>query len=350
MAKFKFDQKIKRRKRSWPVILAIALMVIILGVGVIRVVYSNNLRPVSSSTTMTYFTVPSGSSVDQIATSLQRANLIRSASAFKNYVRTNELHDNLQAGTYVLSPSMSVQQIVKKMVDGDVAKNLLTILPGKREDQIKKEFINAGYSSAEVDAAFNPSNYADDPALDSLPKSASLEGYLYPDSFQKVSDTPAQTIVKESIDEMAQNLTPDIINGFTAHGLSIYQGVTLASIVYQETDDPSTGPTVAQVFLSRIAQDMNLQSNVTANYAADIAGVSRTTDIDSPYNTYLHAGLPPGPIGNFTKQALAAVAHPANTDYLFFIAGDDGKMHFSHTQDEHNQAIQQYCQIKCAQP
>jgi UPF0755 protein len=95
---------------------------------------------------------------------------------------------------------------------------------------------------------------------------------------------------------------------------------------------------------------MRLQSNVTANYAADIAGVPRNVNIDSPYNTYLHDGLPPGPIGNMTKSALNAVAHPSNTDYVYFIAGDDGKMHFSHTADEHNAAIKQYCQKKCAQP
>jgi UPF0755 protein len=173
---------------------------------------------------------------------------------------------------------------------------------------------------------------------------------LYPDSFQKDSNTPASTIVRESLDEMQQHLTQDMTSGFASNGLNIYQGVTLASIVNQEIDDPQYQPTVAQVFFTRMKQGMKLESNVTANYAADVAGVARTVSIDSPYNTYLHGGLTPGPIGNVTGSALKAVAHPSNTDFVYFIAGDDGKMHFSHTIDEHNGAIKQYCQKKCAQP
>ena len=350
MKRYKVSKKYGRKKRNWLFIFLAVLALLVIGVGVVRVTYTNNLKPLSSSSTTSYFTVPSGASVKQIAASLKDSGLIRSSTVFENYVRSNEFHDQLQAGTYVLSPSMSVQQIVKKMISGDVAKNLLTILPGKRIDQIEQVFTANGYSQDQIDTAFNPATYAGDAALVSLPSGASLEGYLYPDSFQKTADTPASTIVKESLDEMEQHLTPDIIKGFNAQGLSTYQGITLASIVYQETDDSSSQPTVAQVFLSRIKQGMMLQSNVTANYAADIAGVARDVSINSPYNTYLHTGLPPGPIDNVTVQALNAVAHPANTDYLYFIAGDDGKMHFSHTEAEHEQAIIQYCQTECAQP
>ena len=346
----KLNPKLLKKLKSWPAILVIAIVLLVVGTLVIRTVYINNLKPVSSSSSTAYFTVSTGSSVDQISVNLKQQGLIRSSSAFKNYVRTNELNDKLQAGTYVLSPSMSVQDIVKKMVNGEVAKNLLTILPGKRLDEIKDTFSKAGYSASDIAAAFNPSTYLGDPVLGYLPKGASLEGFLYPDSFQKTTDTPASTIVRESLDEMGTHLTQDITSNFTNHGLSVFQGVTLASIVYQETDDPANMQTVAQVFLSRLATNMKLQSNVTANYAADIAGVARNVNIDSPYNTYVHQGLPPGPISNVTKYALNAVAHPDTTDYLYFIAGEDGKMYFSHTQDEQNQAIQQHCPTKCAQP
>jgi UPF0755 protein len=125
--------------------------------------------------------------------------------------------------------------------------------------------------------------------------------------------------------------------------------VILASIVNQESGDPNAQPTIAQVFLLRLKQGMLLQSNVTANYAADLAGVARNVAINSPYNTYLHQGLPPGPIGNVTASALKAVAHPSNTTYLFFIAGDNGAIHFSSTEAEHEQAIKQYCHNLCAQ-
>src|SRR5438105_3799967 len=162
---------------------------------------------------------------------------------------------------------MSVNQIVKKMVDGDVAKNLLTILPQKRLDEIKEAFAKAGYSSAQINQAFDPANYAGHPVLASLPPGASLEGYLYPDSFQKQTDTPAADIVREALDEMQQYLTQDVTNGFAAHSLNTYQGITLASIVAQETDNPTYQPMVAQVFLSRLANNMSLGSDVTAFYA-----------------------------------------------------------------------------------
>ncbi len=335
------------RLKHLPTLLIISIIVLIIGTFMVRTVYINSLKPVSSSTTTTYFTVSSGMSVDKIASGLKNAGLIKSSSAFKNYLRTNELNEKLQAGTYIISPSMSVQQIVAKMISGDVAKNLLTILPGKRIDEIKEAFSKAGYTAAQIDRAFNASNYLGHPVLKYLPKGASLEGFLYPDSFQKTTETSAETIVRESLDEMEKHLSADIIADFANHGLSPYQGIILTSIVYQETGDTTYMPTVAQVFLSRLSIGMMLQSNVTANYAADIAGKTRDVTIDSPYNTYLIKGLPPGPISNVTDNALKAVAHPDTTDYLYFIAGDDGKMYFSRTQAEHNQAISQHCK-NCA--
>lgn len=332
------------------VISLVLLLALVVGTAAgLKLWYDHNLQPVSSSTEVKYFGVDEGASVHQIANNLEDAGLIRSVSAFETYVTTNNYRDKLQAGTYSLNPSMSVQTIVGKMVSGDVARNLLTILPGKRLDQIKATFVKAGYSQAEVDAAFDPARYAGHPALADLPKGASLEGYLYPDSFQKQSDTPASTIVRESLDEMEKYLTKDIKDGFAAHGLTVHQGVTLASIVMQESGDASQQPTIAQVFLSRLKQDKALESNVTAYYASDIAGTVRTITIDSPYNTYLYKGLPPGPISNVTHSALNAVAHPSNTDYLFFVAGDDCKVYFSRTVQEHQAAIDAHLKNGCNQ-
>ncbi len=340
---------LKRRFRyqNWAIII-VAFAIVLGGVWGLRHWYFNSLGPLSSSTTTTYFTVSSGETKDQIAEGLQSAHLIRSAKAMETYLRSSETQI-LQAGTYKFSPSMSVQQIVHAIVVGDVAKNLLTILPGKRLDQIEQTFAKAGYSQSDINSAFNPATYAGDPALASLPVGASLEGYLYPDSFQKETDTPASAIVKESVDEMGARLTDSIINGFGAQGLTTYQGVTLASIVEQESGNPNDQPTIAQVFILRLKQGMPLQSDVTADYAADIAGQPRSINIDSPYNTYQQPGLPPGPISSMTVSALKAVARPSNTSYLYFIAGDDGKIHFSYTAEQHQQDIQQFCTKSCAQ-
>lgn len=335
--------------RDWVIGIAIALVIVGGSILALRGWYNHNLEPVSAVTATQFFTVNRGNGVHQIATGLQQKGLIRNINAFETFVTTNDYRDRLQAGTYSLSPSMSVQTIVNKMVKGDVARNLLTILPGKRLDQVKQAFIKAGYSQAEVDQAFNPVNYAGHPALANLPSGFSLEGYLYPDSFQKQSDTPAETIIRESLDEMAKKLTPDLLNGFKTQNLTPVQAITLASIVIQETGDPLNQPQVAQVFLSRLRQNMPLQSDVTANYAADTTGAKRSVNIDSPYNTYQHTGLPPGPISNVTASSLKAVANPASTTYLYFITGDNGKMYFSHTAQEHQTAIQQYCKKGCFQ-
>lgn len=336
------------RKSRLGLIIAVVSVLVLLGGAIgLRSWYQHSLSPVASSQKTVYFTVEKGASLHQIAIGLKRAELIRSTSAFEYYVRTNELYKNLQAGTYSFSQSMSVEEIVDKIVKGDIAKNLVTILPGKRLDQIEEAFAQAGYSKNEIETSFNPQTYGGLPALTSLPAGATLEGYLYPDSFQKDANTPASHIVSQSLEEFGQKLSPNIIAGFTAQGLSTYQGIILASVVYKETDDPKFEATVAQVFLSRLRQNVALESDASTHYGTDIAGAPRDLKFDSAFNTYLHTGLPPGPISNFTADALNAVAHPSDSDYFYFVAGDDGVVHFSRTLAEHQDAVAKYCTKQC---
>ena len=337
------------RKKFWLIALAVALILVGSTAVTLRIWYSNSLKPVSSSADTVFFTVTPGNGVHQIAVELKNSGLIRSVSAFETYVTANDIRDKLQAGTYRLSPSMSVQAIVAKMVKGDVAKDLLTILPGKRLGEIQETFRKTGYSQAEVKAAFNLAVYSGHPALASLPRGASLEGYLYPDSYHKQSNTSASTIVRQSLDEMAKYLTSDVTNGIKSQGLSVFEGIILASIVLKETDNPSDQPVVAQVLLARLAQDIALQADATAYYASDVAGQPRSLSINSAYNTYLHPGLPPGPISNVTKGALQAVANPAKSTYIYYFTGKDCKMHYTYTLEEHQAAIAKYGVKSCSQ-
>lgn len=339
---------IPRFRRLWVVIAVLIVLVLGAGYGVHRW-YNNNLGPVSSSQQVTYFEIAPGDTLTDIASGLKKDGLIRSSTAFTTYVRGRQLYSKMQAGTYALTPAMSTPDIVDKIVRGEVSKTDITIYPGKTINQIRQIFKQSGYSDAELDVAFNPATYPDEPVTSYLPAGASLEGLLYPDTFQKEVGTPAETIVRESLEEMKAQLTPDILAGFKAQGLTAYQGITLASIVYQESGLPAAEPTVAQVFLLRLKQGMMLGSDVTAFYASQQAGQGKTLGVDSPYNTRLHTGLPPGPIGTMTDTALKAVANPSSTDYLFFVAGDDGTIHFSHTEAEHEQAIAQYCHKLCSQ-
>jgi UPF0755 protein len=350
--------KQSNRRRNWLVVGLISLVVLFVAVLGARAWYNRNLAPVNSSSTASVnFTVVSGSTVHEIAVDLKQANLIRSSRAYETYVRGKNLFDKLQAGSYQLSQSMSTPQIVDKMVKGDVAKGLLTIPPGKTLKQIRQIFKTAGYDDAEIDIALSPVTYAGHPALASLPAGATLEGYIYPDSYQKIATTPPTAIVRQSLDEMNKHLTPAIINGFAAQGLTTYQGITLSSIVYKESGNAKYDPSIASVFLNRIRQNMALGSDVTAIYGAvkdsvDLPDDPETAAViaikhDSPYNTRIHTGLTPGPISNFPEEAMQAVAFPASTDYLFFFNGGDCIIHFTHTAAEHEAAIEKYGAKEC---
>lgn len=336
-------------KKIAMIIVGIFLAVILLtGLGA-RVWYMGQLKPVSASEQRqtAIFTIKTGSTASEIATQLEKAKLIRSAQAFVWYLRNTGLRDSIQAGTYELSQSDSVSDIANTITQGKVRKDLFTILPGQRLDQIKASLIKAGFSEQEVTSALDPANYKNHPALVAKPTAASLEGYLYPDSFQRTSSTTAQQIIKLSLDEMAEALTPEVIDGFQKQGLGIHQGVTLASIITKEGSGEAQ-KTMAGVFLNRLRAGIPLGSDVTYQYIADITGQARSADIDSPYNTRKYAGLPPGPISNITKSALQAVAFPNQTDYLFFVAGDDGKIYFSKTQAEQDANAAKYCQKLCS--
>lgn len=326
------------------------LVVLAAGAFAVQRWYYMQLRPVDASMQKHYITIASGSSAAAIAKQLSNAGLIRSAQAFSWYVSVHNDRDKLQAGTYSFTSSQSTSEIADMIATGKVASDLITILPGKRIDQIRQAFITAGFQPAAVDAALDASQYrADYPALADNPPGASLEGFLYPDSFEKTAATDPKQIIEESLTEMQQHLTADVRAGFARAGLTVYQGVTLASIVEQEVSTQDDRNQAAQVFLSRLQLGMPLGSDVTAFYGATMAGAAPSTDYDTPYNTLLHKGLPPGPISNVNDSALNAVAHPATTDWLYFVTGDDGVTHFAKTLDEHNANVSKYCHKLCSQ-
>lgn len=334
-------------RRLWMVIVAIVVL-IIAAVFVVRHVYFDNLRPVNSSQHVTMFTIESGESASKIADALARDNLVRSSMVFQWYIGSHQVRGELQAGTYALRPSDGVPKIVDMFVRGDVATNYVTIIPGERIDQVEQTFIKAGFKPSDVAAALNPNQYQGYEALADKPAGASLEGFLYPDSFQKDANTTPQYIIQESLNEMADHLTPQIRKAFASHGLSVYQGVTLASIVEQEVPNQADRAKVAQVFYKRLKLNMSLGSDVTAYYGAIKAGQKPTTQYDSPYNTLLHKGLPPGPISTVSDSSLEAVAYPAHTDWLYFVSGDDQKTYFSKTYAQHQEYTKKYCHKLCS--
>lgn len=308
--------------------------------------YSNGLQPVGGNAT-TSVTIEQGSTVHGIATSLKEKGLIRSVRAFELYSRFHSVSRYLQAGTYDISPVQSVPDIVSQLTHGKVATTLVTILPGQRLDQIRQSLINQGFSEKDVDAALEPTQYRNSSLFTDKPPSANLEGYLYPDSYQRTGTTTVKDIVEQSLAQMQKYLTTDIVTGFKQQGLTTYQGLIIASVVTKEVTNQADRAQAAQVFLKRFKIGMPLGSDVTAYYGSILAGAGKDVTYDTPYNTRIHGGLPPTPISNVETSALNAVAHPANTDWLFFVTGDDGTTYFSKTNAEHEALTAKYCHKLC---
>lgn len=339
------------KKRNWRKIVITSLIALaVLGIGGVvgsRVWYDQNLKPLTTESRIVTVEIPVGSSLDEIAEMLKKAELIRNTLVFKTYVRTNEFADLLKAGVYDLDSSMSVREIVQVLVNGDEANELFTIPPGLRLDQVRARFIKAGYSEAETDAALEPTQYENHLALVSKPAGASLEGYLYPESFYRTSSTSAKSIVELSLNEMGKRLNAEMIASIEAQGISVRDAIIIASIIEEEVHLAEDRRVVAQIFLKRIREGIQLGSDVTYEYAAAITGQEAWPGLDHPYNTRLYAGLPPGPIANFDETALQAVANPTDTDYLFFLSGDDDKTYYGKTLEEHDRNIVEHCQVKC---
>jgi UPF0755 protein len=351
MARYAFGQSHRGRSRLPRRLLYLAISILaVLAVGtiIVRGVYSKGLGPVSKDQTTQVFTVRMGSSVKVIADDLQQKHLIKSAWAMQRYVHSKELEDKLQAGTYAFSPSQGTAAIVSTLTKGKVSTNLITILPGRRIDQVRADLINDGFAPVDVDKALEPAQYTDVPVLSFKPASVpTLEGLLWPDSYQKDAGTSASAIIRESLVAMGEHLTAEVQQAFAAQGLSPYQGLTLASIVTQEVNKPTDQAQAAQVFLTRIKMGMMLGSDVTANYGAIISGRAPNLNYDSPYNTLQHPGLPPGPISTVTLSSINATTHPAATDWVYFVAGDDGTTYFSKTLEEHQALTEKYCHKLC---
>ncbi len=228
-----------------------------------------------------------------------------------------------------------------------------TIRPGETIYDIKKNLIAAGYTEAKVDEAL-AAEYDFD-FLQGRPEGASLEGYLFGETHEFYATATATEVIQKFLEGTEQVIRENnLTEQFAAQGLTLNEGFILASVVQKEAA-ASDMPTVAQVFLSRLKYGIPLGSDVTVSYALDTIDPDREayTDnssalqVDSCYNTRLYAGLPCGAISNPGLSALLAVANPTDTNYLYFLTGDDGKMYYSYTEAEHIQNAALYCLELC---
>lgn len=311
--------------------------------------YTHEQTPVSNSAKQVRVVVDAGEGPQAIAKKLVQSGLIRSTLIFDWYTRVHHNAGKLQAGTYSLSPNMSLGEIVSHLTSGKTDIFKITFLPGATLAENKTVLAAAGYSSAEIDAAMEDLSQYKTGLFDGKPANSDLEGYIYGETYQFSADTSVHDILQQTFDEYESVIEQyKLKEAFKARGLTLYQGITLASIVQREmSSHVADMPQVAQVFYSRLAINMPLGSDVTFEYAAKKLGVAATPTLDSPYNTRLYPGLPPGPIATPGLDAMQAVANPANGSYLYFLSGDDGKTYFAMTDAEHEKNITDHCQQKC---
>ncbi len=332
-------------KKILPIVFGLVVLIVIVSLLSLRQWYKHNLKPVSDVYSEQIVVIDSGSTTTVIAEQLDGENLVRSARAFDWYVNGLDTGQYLQAGTYKLSPSFSSEEIAQILVDGRVETSLVTIPPGLRLDQVAASLVKSGFSETEVAEAIT-ANYTH-PIFQDKPPGTSLEGYIFPETYQTTNASTASSVIEHSLTVFYDKLSNEIMTGISRQGLDLYEAITLASIIQKEVSDPVVQRQVAQVFLKRLNEGTVLGSDVTFIYAAKKAGDQPTVDYDSPYNTRVNTGLPPGPISNFNISALEAVADPAEGDYLFFVAGDDGNTYFANTLAEHEANVAKYCDELC---
>jgi len=323
--------------------IVILLLLIVLATGGLFTWYKLQLKPVSGQEIATEFVIEPGTGAVTIADNLEAKGLVRSSPAFQFYLKQRGDANKLRAGTYLLSPSLSAHEVADVLVEGKVAQKLITIGPGLHLGKIKAKLIEQGFKEPDVDKAL-----ARKDLLPNLkPANASLEGYLFPESYSMPLDATANDVVEQAVQHFEKSIPNKLMAKIDESDLTFFEAVTLASIIQGETDSPIEQKKVATVFLNRLDIDMPLGADPTFRFAAFLEGVPESVSIDSPYNTRLHKGLPPGPISNFKITALEAVVNPDPHDYLYFVTGDDGKFHYSKTFEEHRKNTDKYCIELC---
>jgi UPF0755 protein len=323
---------------------------------VLRMRYREVIAPAGDDDTPVNFSVESGETASSIAQRLEEQGFISDEGLFKAYVRFHKLDANLEAGEHVLRRTMTMEEVASELLYAQLREIQLTILPGWRIEQIAEMLAQETSINSEEFLLIACTGMFDYPFLADRPSGSSLEGYLVADTYRLPANADATALIDRLLEDFDQRVTLQMRRDAEAQGLSVHELVTLASIVEREALLDEERPIVASVYLNRLdgelpEADGYLRADPTFQYARgyDLATgrwwapfqVEDVTSIDSPYNTFLHEGLPPGPICSPSLASLRAVIYPADTEYLYFYAVGDGSHAFAKTYEEHleNQAL-----------
>ena len=285
---------------------------------------------------------PQGTTTAQIFRRLAETGVVPDGRVAEVYYRLYRSKTRLQAGEYLFDRPMPIDDVINRMGRGEVVKYSVVVPDGLTAEETFQLFWSRGIGGPEgFERALRETELL--PGVTS--GATDLEGFLFPDTYLVTRSTSARAIVDLMVAQFRKNFTPEMREQAQRLGLTLLQAVTLASIVEKESGLPSEGPEIASVYLNRLKRGMRLQADPTVIYALrrdkKWNGTLYRSDYayDSPYNTYVYAGLPPGPICNPGTNALKSAVTPARTDYLYFVADTSGGHRFSRTFEEHLAAI-----------
>lgn len=311
-------------------------------------------NPLSDDARELAFTVAPGATALSVAEELQTAGLVADAQLFRRFLRCNGLDASLEAGDYTLRRNMNMREIGEALQKARFEEVTITIPEGLRAEEIAELLDDENIMSGTAFLNFvREGSGLDHELLTSKPGDKSYEGYLFPDTYRLPARAEPADLLERMLDNMAARV-PDNASALAAQqGLSLYEILIVASIVEREAVIAEERPIIASVYLNRIAQDMYLQADPTVQYAMGYqpdrdqwwktpVTLEEYSTVDSPYNTYLTPGLPPTPIANAGIEAILATLQPADTDYLFFVAFENGAHVFAETFEEHEQNVAAY--------
>jgi UPF0755 protein len=317
-----------------------------------------------SSTQPVPFTIEMGETATSVAERLQAMGLIGDASLFRLYMRYNGIDQRIEAGDFELAYTMTMPEIAQSLQNALVREVTVAIPEGWRAEQVAEMLQDEGIMDAEI---FMAAVRLGDPValglgsydfLRSRPAQASLEGYLFPDTYRIPARARPADLLSAMLDNFQEKTPLDLQTAAASSGLSLADIVTLASIVEREAVQADERPLIASVYRNRLSGFCEpevggryLQADPTVQYARGRAGdwwwkpqsVEEYQFVQDPYNTYLYPGLPPGPIASPGLSALEAALRPADTQYCFFVAtGEDGRHVFAATYAEHQANVATY--------
>jgi UPF0755 protein len=351
--KTKFTKfQLKKSKRSQFAI-AIVLVLFLFGILVWRELYLPPSQEAGGKTVLVK--IEKGEGLADISSFLKEKGLIKSEFWFKLAAFLKGVQGRLQAGVYKLSPSMSISDILKTISEGEIAKERVTIPEGWSLKDIAWYFENQGRFQAEEIfevAGFPGVDYSKNPDvprpkdfskefdfLKDKPKNTSLEGYLFPDTYEILPQDTPEDIVKRMLENFGKKVTPDLREAIKRQGKTLYRVITMASILERELKNYEDKQIAAGILWKRLRNGWPLQVDATVSYLVGKPSKELTRkdlNIDSPYNTYKYRGLPLGPISNPGLESIKAAIYYKESPYWFYLTKpDDGRAVFSRTLREH---------------